>query len=120
MAVARLVTHHRVTQELRHSGVFLREFYHQYSPKDPKSRMPKTRSGYESSDLKITSGVFSIVDRVAGYVSTDHELRVKLLWENAKEKGLRLPKAEVPERRIVIGLKRTRVSRLSSLEKAEG
>jgi hypothetical protein len=59
--------------------------------------MSKTRSGYESSDLKITSGVFSIIDRVAGYVSMDRELREKLLWENVKEKGLRLPKCQSPE-----------------------
>jgi hypothetical protein len=36
-------------------------------------------------------------------VSTGHELRDKLLWENAKEKGLILLKAKVPEWRIVIG-----------------
>jgi hypothetical protein len=64
--------------------------------------------------MKITSGVFSIIDRVAGYMSTDRELRVKLLQENAKETYLRLWKAEVLERRITIGLKRTRVSRFSS------
>jgi hypothetical protein len=46
-----------------------------------------------------------IVDRAGGYVSTDRELRAKLLRENTKEKGLRLSKAEVPEWRIVIGLK---------------
>jgi hypothetical protein len=82
--------------------------------------MSKTQSGYESSDLKITSGVFSIVDRVTGYVSTDSELQAKLLWENAKGKGLILSKAEVLERRIVIGLKRTHVSRFSSPGKCEG
>jgi hypothetical protein len=46
-----------------------------------------------------------IVDYVGGYVSTDRELREKLLWENAKEKGLILSKAEVPKWRIAIGLK---------------
>jgi hypothetical protein len=41
---------------------------------------------------------------------------VKLLRENTKEKGLKLSKAEVPERRIVIGLRRTGVCRSSTLE----
>jgi hypothetical protein len=61
-----------------------------------------------------------IVDRAGGYVSTDRELQVKLLQENVKEKGLRLPKAEVPEQRIVIGLKRTHVSGLSAPGKRKG
>jgi hypothetical protein len=47
-----------------------------------------------------------IIDRVGGYVSMDHELRAKLLRENVKEKGLRLSKIGVLERRIAIGLKR--------------
>jgi hypothetical protein len=61
-----------------------------------------------------------IVDCARGYVSTDRELREKLLRENMKEKGLRLSKAEVPEQRIVIGLKRTRVSGLSTTGKSKG
>jgi hypothetical protein len=57
-----------------------------------------------------------IFDRVGGYVSTDRELQEKLLRENAKEKGLRLSKAEVSERRIDIGLKRKDISRSSISE----
>jgi hypothetical protein len=30
-----------------------------------------------------------IVDHAGGYVSTDHELQVKTLWENVKDESLR-------------------------------
>ena len=46
----------------------------------------------------------------------DREIWEKLLWENMKEKGLRLSKAKVLEWRIVVGLKRTYVSRSSISE----
>ena len=59
--------------------------------------MSKTQSGYQSSNLKITLGVFSIIDRVAGYMSTNRELQVKIPRENTKEKGLRLSKCRSPE-----------------------
>jgi hypothetical protein len=55
-------------------------------------------------------------DHAGGYVSTDRELWVKLLWENANEKGFKLPKAEVPEWKIVVGLRRTCVNRSSTPE----
>jgi hypothetical protein len=44
-----------------------------------------------------------IVDHAGGYVSIDHELRVKLLRENAKEKSLKLSKDKISEWMIVIG-----------------
>jgi hypothetical protein len=53
-------------------------------------------------------------------VSTDCEIRAKLIWENEKEKYLRFSKVEVPKRRIVVGLKRTCVNRFSSPRKCEG
>jgi hypothetical protein len=58
-----------------------------------------------------------IVDRAGGYMLMDRELWVKLLQENMKEKGLRFSKAEVPEQRIAIGLKRTCISGLSAPRK---
>jgi hypothetical protein len=61
-----------------------------------------------------------IIDRSGGYVSTDHELQVKLLQENMKEKGLILPKDKVLEQRIVIVLKRTHISGLCALGKSKG
>jgi hypothetical protein len=72
VAAARLMTRHRVTQELRHSGSFSGSF------------RPKTRS---------PSGVLPPVLTQRPEVSL---------------------KAEVPEWRIVVGLKRTRVSGLST------
>jgi hypothetical protein len=67
VAVARLMTRHRLTQELRHSRSF-------------------------------SSGVLPPV-----------------LAQRPE-----VPKAEVPERRIAVGLKRTRVSGLSTLGKSKG
>jgi hypothetical protein len=80
-----------------------------------KSQRTKVQSRSQLFNLIIISGVFSIIDHARGYVSTAHEL-----WKNTKEEGLRLPKAEVPERRIAIGLKRTRVSGLSTPIKRKG
>jgi hypothetical protein len=63
-----------------------------------------------------------IIDRAGGYMSTDSELRAKLLQENAKEKGWKVEISEprIPEGIVTVDPKGTRVSGLSAPGKIKG